>query len=277
MKKNYCYFGGKVTTLDKASISPYDIGLLRGYGVFDVMCTQNGKPFLLEEHWERFQNSAKELNLRIPVNKKKFRDIVEKLIKKNGYEKSTIRTVLTGGVSSNGFNHEGKETFFILIEKFDTLPKNVFEKGAGIVTLEYNRDLPHAKITNYIRAIKMQKEKLKNKAIEIVYVKGNNVLEASTSNIFVVKNGEIVTTKQEILHGITRNLTLRLARGAGFKVKERKIKKTELFSADEVFLTASNKDVVPVVKVDGDKIGNGKPGKITKKIIQEFEQFVRKY
>ena len=276
--KNYCYFNGRTTTLDKIRISPYDLGVLRGYGVFDVMCTQNGKPFLVDKHWKRFVNSAKELNLKIPVGKKKYKSIVEYLLEKNNFKKSIVRTVLTGGISENGFSYSPeKETFYIIIEKFKPLPGKIFKNGASVITAEYERHIPRAKITNYVMAIKNQEARIKNKAMEIIYVKGGKALEASTSNFFIVKKGKIITTKDRILLGITRNLAIKLARKASYKIQEREVKLLEIYSADEMFLTATNKDIVPVVRVDGRKIGNGRTGKITKILMKDFSNFLKDY
>ena len=276
-KKRYCYFNGKFLTFKKVKISPYDLGILRGYGVFDVMRTRNGKPFLLGDHWERLRNSAKELNLKVPANKRNFQEIITKLLKRNGFRESVIRTVLTGGISKNGFNFEGRETFYILIEKFQPLPRECFTKGISVITLEYLRDIPEAKITNYIAAVKKQKEKNKRRALEIIYTSKGKALEASTSNFFIIKNGKLITPKKNILFGITRKLVIKLAKENGFNVREKEIKTDELFSADEMFLTASNKDIVPVVKVDGKKIGNGKAGKITKDLMKIFQEFAENY
>jgi branched-chain amino acid aminotransferase len=272
----YCYYNGKYTMTDKVQISPYDLGVLRGYGVFDVMCTKNSKPFFLRDHWKRLQNSAQELQLKIPVTEKEFEKIIIALIKKNGHKESGIRTVLTGGISPDAFSI-GQETFYILIEKFNPLPKKIFEKGAKIMTLEYRRHHPHAKITNYVMAIKNLKKKKQVGALEILYTKNGQALEASTSNIFLVKKGKIITPVDDILYGITRKVAIEVAQKAGYEVIERKVKTEEIFSADELFLSASNKDIVPVVKVDGKNIGDGKPGNITKKIMAAFQKFCREY
>jgi len=275
--KNYCHHNGKVTTIDRVKISPYDLGVLRGYGVFDVMTTENGKPFLFEEHWKRFVNSAKELHLKIPVSKEEHERILKKLIAFNKFKKSTMRTVLTGGFSDDGFSLCSNETFLVMIEKFHELPREVYEKGAKVITVDNKRDFPHAKITNYMVAIKNQEKKLKEKAFEIIYTKEGKALEASTSNLFIVKDGKIITPKGGILKGITRNLVLMLAKKSKLKVEERELKSEELFGADEVFLTATNKWIVPIVKIDKRKIGNGKVGEITKKLMKIIEDFAKKY
>jgi branched-chain amino acid aminotransferase len=276
--ERYCYFNEKIIPAGKAHISPRDLGILRGYAVFDVMCTQNGKPFLFSEHWKRLRGSAKELGLVIPLKSKEYERIILKLVKANGFKKSTVRTVLSGGISSDGFSlDKGKETFYILVDEFKELPKEVFEKGARAITLEYAREIPRAKIASYIFSIRNYHRKIKAKALEMIYVKDGIALEASTSNFFIVKNGIVITPKEEILLGITRNLSVRLAKKAKLKVEEREVKLSELFDADEVFLSATNKDIVPVVRIDGKKIGDGKVGETTKKMMEFFGEFMRNY
>jgi branched-chain amino acid aminotransferase len=274
---NRCYFNGKIIPLTEAKINPYDLGILRGYGVFDVMTTVNGKPFLLDEHWKRFQNSAKKVGLKIPISKKKYKKILKKLIEINRYKKYTIRMILTGGMSSDTLTYCGKVTFYILAEKFAALPEKLYEKGAKVVTSEYQREMPEVKTANYLYAIKHQGKKQKNGALEMVYTYKNKALEAATSNFFIVKNNALITPKNNILAGITRNLVIRLARRKRYKVQERDVRVGELFSADEMFLTATNKDIVPVAKADNKKIGDGKAGKTTKVLMEEFKRFVEAY
>jgi branched-chain amino acid aminotransferase len=274
--KRHCYFNGKTITVGEIRLSPYDIGLLRGYGVFDVMCTQNGKPFLLDEHWKRLQNSAKELNLRIPVSKEKYKKTIKNLLKLNNFSRSVIRTVLTGGESCDGFSPCGNETFFILIEKFQALPKDFLENGVGVVTLNFQREIPRAKVTNYVHAIRNLGNKNRNKALETTYVSNGEVLENSMSNIMIFSGDTLVIPRDGILLGITRNLVAQLAKKK-FKVEERRVSEKEFRQASEVFLTGSLKDVVPVVKIDGKKVGDGKVGKNTKIIMELFQAFAKKY
>lgn len=291
--EKYCYFNGKIILAEKIKISPYDLGILRGYGVFDLTRTYNGKPFLLKEHFVRLENSAKELGLKLNLSENNYKKIVGKLLKLNGLKKdrfifpaelksdsnqANIRTVLTGGISENAFSYDpGKETFYVLIEKFKPLPKTVYEEGASTITLGYQRAFPRAKATNYVAAIKNQKEKEKRNALEIIYVQNGSALEASTSNFFIFKNGKLVTPRNNILLGITRNLTVKLAKKEKFKVEEREVKTDEIYSAEELFLTATNKGIVPIVKVDGKKIGSGRVGENTKVLMEAFEKFTENY
>ena len=273
----YSYFNGKILSIQKLKISPYDLGLLRAYAVFDVMRTYNGKPFLIEEHWRRLCNSAKEVGLSMPIKENNFSKIVEELLRKNKFPESNIRTVLTGGVSKNGFSYDlGKETLFILVEKFNPLSQDVFQKGVKVMKVKYARDFSKSKTTNYLMALKNQGKKNKSKAFELVYIDDNGkVLETATSNFFIVIKGVIVTPKEGVLHGITRKVVIKLAGELGMSVEEREIKEEELCNAQEAFLTATNKDIVPIVRVDSNKIGNGRVGDVTKSLIEKFRKFVQ--
>jgi branched-chain amino acid aminotransferase len=274
MKKK-AYFNGRIIDEELVKISPRDIGFLRGYGVFDVMVTENRKPFLIKEHFVRLSGSAKELKLALPFDFKTFEKIANQLVNINNFNKSIIRTVITGGVSPDAFS-PGKITSLIMLEKFKPLPKRVYEKGAKIITIEFQRECPLAKITNYVEAIKNQPLKKKKKAIELLYVKNGKILEFSTSNIFIVKKGILTTPLNNVLSGTTRNQVIKLAAGK-YPVEKRDVKITELWNSDEVFLTATNKNIVPIVQVDGRIIGNGKVGDITKVMMKTFDLYCKSY
>lgn len=274
--KTYSYFNGKIKTLDKIGISPYDLGFIRGYGVFDVMRTQNSKPLLFDEHWQRFQNATKALNLKIPISENKYQGIVKKLFKLNNFPETLIRMILTGGISKDAFSLSGRETFLILMEKFKPLSKEIYEKGVSAITLNFCRELPEVKTTNYLEAIRCQNLKNYHKAFEIIYIKNNEVLEASTSNIFIFKKNILITPKDKILSGITRNLVIKIAKNL-FQIKEGKISEKELFNASEIFLTATNKNIVPVVRIDDKRINNSKIGENTKILMNKLSEFLKKY
>jgi len=276
-QKQYCYLNGKIVPLERARVSPRDIGLLRGYGVFDFFRTINGKPFLYKEHIERFKNSAKLFNLQVPIGDAELRKIIDKLLAKNGFKESNARLVLTGGELKNGMGYDSSSpTFLILIEESKKPLAKLYKSGIKLITLERRREIPRAKTLNYISAVRLCNSELKKKkAFEILYTDNGRVLECSTSNFFIFKGGKLVTPKKDILLGTTRNLVLKLAR-KDFKIQEREIKKRELLSADEAFITASNKDILSVVSIDGKKIGSGKVGEKTKKLMETFSAYVEK-
>lgn len=273
----YCYLNGKIVSLADASVSIGDIGLLRGYGVFDLLRTYHGKPFHFDEHYRRFAASAKALDLRIPVSGDKLKGIVKTLLAKNKFPESNIRIVLTGGKTINGMEFDKKHpTFSVLIEPLHEMPKNVYTKGIKLITYEYQRELPQAKTLNYLIAVVLGEQRKKAKAFEVLYTKKGNVLEASTSNIFVFSKGKLATPKDDILVGVTRNCVLKLAKSA-YDVKERAVSMKELLSGDEVFITATNKAIIPVVQVDGKKVGSGKIGKHTRYLMDTFANYVLHY
>lgn len=268
----YCYFNGKIVRKNEICLDPYDSGFLRGYAVFDVMRIYNFKPFLLADHFKRLLDSAKSFNLFLPISERKFKDIISTLIQKNEAKDAVIRTILTGG---DVYSNNGKaNTFFIFFEDFAPLSKNVYKNGARVITLNFKRQNPKIKHTNYATALASRKKMLKNDALELLYVFNNEIFECSTSNIFIVKNNILITPKDGVLKGITRKTILNLARKNRIKIKEARVTADDLKTADETFLTATNKGIVPIVMVDGRKIGKGKIGKMTARLTRLFNDYV---
>jgi branched-chain amino acid aminotransferase len=278
MQKNYCCFNGKIVPANSALICPDDLGVLRGYGVFDVMKTVNGKIFLFGEHFKRLSDSADYLGVELPVKKTEIETIIKKLISKNKINQASIRIALTGGRSADAMRFDSQTpTFYILVSEFKPLKKELFKNGIKLATVNRGRDMAEIKTTNYIAAVKnINERQKKEKFFEILYVSNGIVLEASTSNFFAFIGGKLIAPKDNILKGITRNLVIKLAKKE-FEVEERELKIDELNLATEAFITATNKDTVPVVQIDDKKIGDGKPGKNTKRLMEIFEEFVKNY
>lgn len=273
---NYCYLNGKVIPLNQAKINVTDMGLLRAYAVFDFMCVYNGHVFLGQEHLDRFEKSARLFNLKIPLSRKKILYLIEMLLKKSQKKEANIRIVLTGG-ETFGAKHDTKNrTFFILVEDGFRLPSVLYKKGAAVVTLEYERSFPTAKTTNYAAALLDADRRKKEGAVETLYVSGEKVLEATTSNFFIFKGDTLITPKNNVLIGITRNIVLHLAKGM-FKVEERDILRSELVEVDEAFLTATNKEVLPIVKIDTGPVGTGRVGKRTLWIMNAFRDYTKRF
>lgn len=260
----------------KASVPVNDLVVLRGYGVFDFLKTVNTRPFLWAEHWRRFLNSAKQLNLKVPVGEREAREIVAALLKKNKVSDASIRLVLTGGATADGMSIQ-QPNFFILIEDRYDYPAKIFRDGGKVMTHDYLRLVPEAKTTNYITAVRLAKEKKRVGALEILYLDRGRVMECSTSNFFIVKDGKIITPKDDILLGTIRNLVIKLAREHGFTVVEREVKAGELATADETFLTATNKDITPIVQIDERKVGSGQVGPLTRELMKLYADYLAAY
>ena len=270
--QNFCFFNGKIVKEDEAKISLRDIGLLRGYGIFESLKTYAGKPFLLKKHYERLKKSAKELNINIPISERKLSNVINQLIAKNHLNEASIKIVLTGGVSSGGLKfNSNSPTFFVLTEKLHGLSNNIYNNGVKLITQKFLRSLPEIKSTNYLEAISKKQQLKKEGAFEFLFINNDEVLESSTGNFFMFLKNELVTPRENILHGVTRDFVLKIA-SKKFKIKERKISKKELFLANECFITGSHKEIVPVVQIDNKKINDGKVGPKTKNLMKEFRQ-----
>lgn len=274
--EKYCFLNGQIVLLAEAKVGVEDIGLLRGYGIYDGLAVFKGKVFHFADHWNRLLSGAHILNLNVPITEDKAEKIIEELAMKNGFmERANVRIILTGGQTLGGIEYDFAEpTFFILVEKWEALPKELYEDGARLVTYRHMRELPEYKTTNYIRAVNLQNWRKEEKAIEILYTYDREVLECATSNIFIVKDKTLITPAENILKGITRKVILELAQGK-YHVEEMPILEEELKFADEVFITSSFKDIVPIVKIDDFEVANGKVGPITQELMKEFAKLIK--
>ncbi|MHB1087117.1 MAG: aminotransferase class IV [Minisyncoccota bacterium] len=270
-----CYLNGAFLPVSEAKIGVYDLGLLRGFGIYEALTTFGRTPFRMPDHMERFRRSATSLHIEIPVSDAEMAEILAHLIESNipDGKEAVIRIVLTGGEAIEGLRHNPKKpTLYVLVEELTPLPAEVYEKGTSLTVFDFQRQFPESKTTNYIQAVMLQDERVRAGAIEILYTAHNQVLECATSNFFIVKDGVLITAKDNILYGITRKVTLEQAR-ALMTVEERDVSVEEMYAADEAFLTSSFKDIVPVVKVGERVIGDGRVGPHTKKLIEAFHAY----
>lgn len=278
MKRNYCYFNGKILPIEKVKIYPDDLGILRGYGIFDVVKTCNGKIFLFDEHFERIKKSAKSYGLKFPLEKLELETTINKLVFKNKIKNATIRIVLTAGRSADATHFDySSPTFYILVSELKPLPETYYQNGIKLKIVDYRRNTPDIKSINYALAIKtINESQKKEKFYEVLYVQDGEVYEAATSNFFIFKRNVLITPDENILKGTIRNLVIKLAKNT-FKIEEKKLTAEELKTADEAFITATNKDIVPVVKIDNSFVGNGEVGKNTKFLMDKLKEFTKNY
>ncbi|MFH1965801.1 MAG: aminotransferase class IV [Acidobacteriota bacterium] len=271
------YIDGSFVTAEKAALPVSDLAILRGYGVFDYMRTYGGRPFHLDAHIRRLLNSAQLIGLSSPWNIQDVSDIVEATLERNNYQESSIRLLITGGDSVDSITPGEKPRLLVMVEPVKEFPSHWYEKGVKVITTNITRHVPGAKSIDYIQAILALNNARKTGAVESIYVDSQDrVLEGTTSNIFAVSNGQLVTPPDEILPGVTRDVVLDIAAPV-YSPQLRSISRTELHTADEVFLTSSNKEILPVSQIDEVVIGTGKPGKITREIQQLFRDHTEQY
>jgi D-amino acid aminotransferase len=268
-----CYLNGQLVPLSEAKVSVLDLGMLRSFGIYEGITAVAGEPFHFDDHFDRFKISAEKLGLTLATDKATAREATRELISKNipVGERASIRMLLTGGQAEGGIEHvPGRETFYIIAERAEPLPRAWYEEGASLITQEHQRFMPEAKTINYITAVMSQPRRKEAGAAEVLYHANGQVLECATSNIFIVKDGMVVTPSENILPGITRKVVLELAREADYPVEERAVTLAELFDADEIFITSSFKDIVPINSVDDKHIGTVCPGPVTRDLMTRF-------
>lgn len=236
----------------KAHVSALDLSVLRGFGVMDYLRTYGGRPFRLKDHLERFIFSAEEFGLKVPKSIEEIEEIIEELLRSVFFEETSIKLVLTGGVSEDQLMPEGDSVFFAVAYPFKPFPDIYFEEGIKITTECYQRPFPKAKSIQYLPAIVALKKGEKKGAVDVLFHDEKGfLLETGTANFFALKEGKFITPRKGILEGITRKVVLELE-----DVKERAIHKSEIKSFEGVFLASSNKEIMPVIQIDNYIINN---------------------
>lgn len=276
MSAPLCYLNGKIVPLAEAKVGVLDLGMVRGFGIYEGITAFSEKPFRFNDHWERFEISAGALGLVIPKSKDEIEQAMIELVAHNSPSKRAgIRMVLTGGEALHGLEHvPGRETLFIVCEPVTPLAPELYERGASLITHEHQRFMPEMKTINYITAVILQEKRKAASAIEILYTSNGRVLECATSNVAIVKDGTVITPDTGMLKGVTRKVMLEVVREA-YPVEERTVSVDEFFSADEAFITSSFKDIVPIATVDARTIGSGIPGPVTKDLMKRFAAYAK--
>ncbi len=252
-------------------ISVFDISVLRGYGVFDFLRTYNKKPFELEKHLDRFFNSVSGLDLSIKKTRDEVRRLIMEGIRRNKGELN-IRIVLTGGVSADNFLPSDNNNFIIMFTHPHTYPNKFYSQGIAIKTVQYARLFPQIKSLDYVFGVYVLKNAKKQGYVEVLYLDNDRVLEPTTSNIFFVKDNELFTPATDILPGVTKYVVINIARQLGIKVNKVEVKASEMGQYDEIFLTATNKEIMPVIKINKTIVGNGEVGPVTRKLTTRFRE-----
>jgi len=265
-----CYVNGKYLPEDQAVLPVKDLGILRGFGCFDYFRTYSGKAVTLELNVKRLRSSCTQIGLELPWSDEEIANIINETLRVNDCNPEKdfgVRIVVTGGVSSSNIIPEGPPSLVVIPEPIRTPTSEMLQNGVKVITVDYNRSFQTAKTTNYMIAVVSQRKALQQNASEAIYVKDGLVSEGTTSNIFAFFKDTLHTPEKNVLRGVTRSLILDLAKSK-FKVEISDLPYSSLLKADEVFISSATKRILPVVNVDGHKIGNGKPGPNTNTLMQ---------
>ncbi|TAK37723.1 MAG: amino acid aminotransferase [Saprospiraceae bacterium] len=264
----YYSVNGALVPKETAALGVSDLAILRGYGLFDYFLVISGQPLFFEDYLDRFWSSAEQLQLEVPVSRKELARRIFEVIRANGELNAAIRLVLTGGYAADGYTPPGRANLLILEHALPTYPASKYDDGSTLMLYEYQRPLPTTKTINYVVGINLLPQMIAAGAEDLLFHFGGFITETTRANFFIVKeNGTIVTAGEGILEGVTRKHALHIAR-QHYKVEERALALDELQTAKEAFITSTTKRVMPVVRVGGTIIGNGKPGEVSRRLFE---------
>src|SRR6059036_3278116 len=280
-KEPLVYIDGEYQPKGSAKISVYDHGLLYGDGVFEGIRAYNGIVFHHREHIERMLEGLRITRINSPLSKEELLNAVVETLRRNNFMDAYIRLIITRGRGNLGLDPRSSQKPSIIIMSEPVGPahgKEAREKGVTAIISSYRRDpvdgtTHELKSLNYIQSVLGKFQAIDAGADEVVMLDHRGMVsEFHGSNLFLVKHGIVhtPTSAAGILHGVTRARVMKLAEELGYEVRERDITPYELLTADEVFLTGTLAEIVPVVKIHGVAIGEGKPGPVTREIIRGF-------
>ncbi|MDH3711804.1 MAG: aminotransferase class IV [Cyclobacteriaceae bacterium] len=260
------WFNGSYVSRSQPILKAGDLGLHRGYGVFDFFRFVGSQPFLWDHYFERFKASAKGLGLEITYSVEDLKKICSQLATWQRSDSVGIKMTLTGGYSVDGYTPENSN--LIITPHILSPPSgDKYREGFKVITHEYQREMPHIKTINYLRGIKLLPDLQVAGADDVLYHNKGIITEFPRSNFFMVRQGRVMTPGNNILSGITRKSVLSL-----LQVEERELDLDLLAQAQEAFLTSTTKGIMPVTQINGRVLNHGGPGPMTRKLMQAFSQ-----
>ncbi|PRO64692.1 branched-chain-amino-acid transaminase [Alkalicoccus urumqiensis] len=285
MSSQWIYLDDKFVRKEEAVVSVFDHGLLYGDGVFEGIRAYDGNIFKLDEHLDRLYQSAQSIMLQIPYTKEEMQQIIVGTIRHNELNSAYIRVVISRGPGNLGLDPANctNPSVIVIAEELALFPKELYQRGLrmGSVATRRNRPdvlSPQVKSLNYLNNVLVKLEANQAGVDEALMLNDQGyVTEGSADNIFIVKNGKIITPPVYLgaLEGITRNAIIEIAREFDYDMQEEPFTRHDVYTADEVFLTGTAVEVIAVVDVDGRTISDGKPGKVTNHLLAEFRRVVQ--
>jgi len=280
MKNEIVFFNDKFLPINEAAVSVLDRGFTLGDGLFETLRSYGGNVFQLEDHLDRLLASAKKIFLEIPYNKKRLAEIIDEILKKNQLQEAYIRITITRGEGPPGlsFPEISQPTIVVYAKEMPVLPQEYYEQGIKIATFQNSATQtailnPQVKSCNYLSQIIIKELANRKEAFEgIILEDDKKVTEGTVSNIFIVKDKKLKTPalSQFILPGITRKFILELSQKEQIPSEETQLTVENIYDADEAFIVNTGIEILPVSNADSIKIGNGRPGEITKALRQAF-------
>ena len=269
------YVNGQYVAADQAALGLNDLGIVRGYGVFDLLRTYDGKLFKLHEHVLRLERSAALIGLELPWSTAEIEAIARATYMRNAIANATIRIIVTGGAADDFMTPQQRPTLIVMVNPIGIPAPEQQSHGVKVITTRIERMMPTVKSLNYITAIMAMQAARRVGAVEAIYrTADDRITEGTRANFFILRDKRLITPQTDVLGGITRDVVLEIA-GDDFEVVEAPLFYADLAMCDEAFLTSSTKEILPVTQIDDLTIGQGKPGPNTRKLIELFSAYVQ--
>ncbi|MGG4218971.1 branched-chain-amino-acid transaminase [Paenibacillus jamilae] len=284
MAEQWIYLDGQHVTKENAKVSVYDHGFLYGDGIFEGIRIYNGNIFKCKEHLERLYDSAKSIQLNIPLSPDEMLEAMAETIRLNDMRNGYIRLVVSRGAGNLGLDplRCAKASVIIIVEQLAIYPEEAYLTGLKTISVSQRRNIPDAlnpkiKSLNYLNNILVKIQSNYAGVGEAIMLNSQGyVTEGSADNIFIVKNGVLYTPPCYLgaLEGITRNAIIDLCAKLGYSLKEQPFTLHDVYVADEVFFTGTAAEVIAAYEVDGRTIGSGVAGPVTLQLLSEFRKIV---
>lgn len=278
MPSQRVYLNGEYLPLNEAKISVLDRGFIFGDGVYEVIPCYGSKALRFEHHMQRLQNSLDAVRIKNPLSNSGWQIIIDKLIADTHSQDQYIYLHITRGVASRDhqFPNQIEPTVFVMSNVLHAVRPELLEKGVSAITLDDIRwQYCNIKAIALLPNILLRQQAVDKGAIEAILIRNGNITEGAASNIFIVKNGIIKTPPKDnqLLPGITRDLIVEIAKKDNMPIEETAISEDQFIEADEVWLTSSTKEILPVTKVNEYMVGKGQPGIIWRDMYQKYQQY----
>ena len=273
------YLNGEFLPIDQAKVSVLERGFLFGDGVYEVIPAYGGNFLRLDEHLQRLQNSLDAVDIKNPLSLDEWLEILHELLEKNdGVNQSVYLQVSRGAakVRDHSFSSDLKPTVFIMVNAIKPVSKETLAQGIRAITLDDIRwKACNIKATALLANVLLRQQATNEGAAEAILIRDGSATEGAASNVFIVKDGVIITPpiSPMLLPGITRDLILELAEKNSIPFEERSISEAELRAASEIWMTSSTKEIMPVIELDGQPVGNAKFGPIWESMIEIYQAY----
>ena len=269
------YVNGEMVPASQAGLPLNDLGIVRGYGVFDLLRTYGTTPFRLRDHVRRLESSAQQIGLAMPWSTEELERIVLETYAANAIPDASIRIIVTGGPSANHMTPGNQPSLVVMVHPPSPLPSGQYAQGVKVVCTLVTRVLPTVKSINYMAAIMAMQVAGKVGGVVAVFLDDQDrVTEGTRANLFVVRSRRLMTARDGILKGITRQVVMEVA-APEFEVVECPIHYRDLAHMEEAFLTSTTKEVLPVIQIDDMVLGDGRPGPVTQRVAELFKTYAQ--